>query len=88
MATIKSFEDIDSWKKARELYKLIGQLMDEGKFKMASGSLIKLRVRQALLWIILRSVLKGGQELNLYSFLDISKALVVKLDHNYTGLLT
>ena len=33
MATIKSFEDIESWKKARELCKLLGQLIDDGKFK-------------------------------------------------------
>ncbi len=33
MATIKSFEDIESWKKAREVCKLLGQLIDEGKFK-------------------------------------------------------
>jgi four helix bundle protein len=33
MATIKSFEDIESWKKAREICKLLGQFIDEGKFK-------------------------------------------------------
>ncbi|MEO5565036.1 MAG: four helix bundle protein [Chitinophagaceae bacterium] len=33
MATIKSFEDIESWKKAREVCKEIGVLVDEGRFK-------------------------------------------------------
>ena len=33
MATIKSFEDIESWKKAREVCKLLGVIIDEGKFK-------------------------------------------------------
>ncbi len=33
MATIKSFEDIESWKKAREVCKILGQLIDEGSFK-------------------------------------------------------
>lgn len=33
MATIKRFEDILSWQKARELCKLIGDLIDNGKFK-------------------------------------------------------
>ena len=33
MATIKTFEDIESWKKARELCNLIGKIIDEGKFK-------------------------------------------------------
>lgn len=33
MATIKSFEDIESWKKAREVCKTSGQLIEEGKFK-------------------------------------------------------
>ena len=33
MATIKSFEDIESWKKAREVCKILGRYIDEGKFK-------------------------------------------------------
>ncbi len=33
MATIKSFEDIESWKKAREVCKILGEIIDEGKFK-------------------------------------------------------
>lgn len=33
MATIKRFEDILSWQKSRELCKLIGDLIDKGKFK-------------------------------------------------------
>ena len=33
MATIKSFEDIESWKKAREVCKTSGKLIEEGKFK-------------------------------------------------------
>lgn len=33
MATIKRFEDIESWKLAKELCEKIGALIDEGKFK-------------------------------------------------------
>ncbi len=33
MATIKSFEDIESWKKAREVCKIIGEIIDAGKFQ-------------------------------------------------------
>jgi four helix bundle protein len=33
MATIKCFEDIESWKKARVVYKKLGALIDAGKFK-------------------------------------------------------
>lgn len=33
MATIKSFEDIESWKLARELCKKTGELIDNGNFK-------------------------------------------------------
>jgi len=33
IATIKSFEDIESWKKAREACKLLGKIIDEGKLK-------------------------------------------------------
>jgi four helix bundle protein len=32
MATIKHFEDIESWKKAREVCKYIGKLIDSGRF--------------------------------------------------------
>lgn len=33
MATIKSFEDILAWQKARELCKIAGGYIDEGRFK-------------------------------------------------------
>jgi len=33
MATIQSFEEIESWKKARELCMILGKFIDEGKFK-------------------------------------------------------
>ena len=33
MATIKSFEELDCWKFARELCELIGIIIDEGKMK-------------------------------------------------------
>ena len=33
MATFKKFEDIISWQKARELNKILGGLIDDGKFK-------------------------------------------------------
>ncbi len=33
MATIKSFEDIESWKKARVLCATLGKLIDENRFK-------------------------------------------------------
>ena len=32
MATIKKFEDIISWQKARDLNKIIGEMIDSGKF--------------------------------------------------------
>ncbi len=33
MATVKKFEDILSWQKARELNKLVGRMIDQSKFK-------------------------------------------------------
>lgn len=33
MATIKSFEDIESWKKARTVCKKLGGMVEEGRFK-------------------------------------------------------
>ena len=33
MATIKSFEERKSWQKAKDICKLLGQLIDEGRFK-------------------------------------------------------
>ncbi len=32
MATIKKFEDIVSWQKAREMNKIVGKMIDSGKF--------------------------------------------------------
>jgi four helix bundle protein len=33
MATIKSFEDIESWKKARKICLILGNYIDQGKFR-------------------------------------------------------
>ena len=33
MATIQSFEEIESWKKAREICKILGELIDAGNFR-------------------------------------------------------
>lgn len=33
MATIKSFEDIERWKQARDVCKLIGKFINDGRFK-------------------------------------------------------
>lgn len=33
MASIKSFEEIESWKKARDVCQILGKIIDEGKFK-------------------------------------------------------
>jgi len=33
MATIKRFEELESWRLARELCKMIGKLIDEGRMK-------------------------------------------------------
>ena len=33
MATMKHFEDINSWKKARVICKLLGDLIDQGRFQ-------------------------------------------------------
>jgi four helix bundle protein len=33
MATIKCFEDVEAWKLAREFYNVIGNFIEEGKFK-------------------------------------------------------
>ena len=33
MATIKCFEDVEAWKLAREFYNVIGNFIEEGRFK-------------------------------------------------------
>jgi hypothetical protein len=37
MSTFKRFEEIISWKEARELNKIIGKLVDDEKFKKSTG---------------------------------------------------
>lgn len=48
MTTIKRFKEIVSWQKARELNKVPGKHIDDGKFKKAINLLASLKVQPVL----------------------------------------
>ena len=88
MATIKCFEDIESWKKAREVCKLLGQLIDEGRFKKSYRLVHQIEALPVLLWTILPKDLKEEQGLSLYNSLVMPKVLAVNCVPNFTGYWT
>jgi hypothetical protein len=74
--------------KARELNRVVGKLIDEGKFKRRYRLIDQIEVRQDLLWIILLKDLKEVATKNFYNFCIYQKALAENSDLNYTEHLT
>ena len=72
MATIKSFEDIESWKKAREVCKLLGVIIDEGKFKNSFRLINQVEGSSGSVMdniaVPITIGMKGEQEQDLYNF--------------------
>jgi four helix bundle protein len=91
MATIKCFEDILSWQKARELCRLIGEVTDKGKFKHSYKLIDQI---EGSLGSIMDNIAEGferGGNKEFIQFLYISKGscgefrsqLYRALDRNY-----
>ena len=72
MATIKTFEDIESWKKAREICNLIGKIIDEGKFKNSFRLINQVEGSSGSVMdniaVPITIGMKGEQEQDLYNF--------------------
>src|SRR3954451_6911484 len=91
MATIKRFEDILSWQKARELCKILGALIDDGRFKRSYKLIDQIeRSSGSIMDNIAEGFERGGNK-EFIQFLYISKGscgefrsqLYRALDRNY-----
>jgi len=91
MATIKRFEDILSWQKSRVLCKILGDLIDKGKFKHAYKLIDQIeRSSGSIMDNIAEGFERGGNK-EFIQFLHISKGscgefrsqLYRALDRNY-----
>jgi len=85
MATIRSFEDIESWKKARLVCKKLGSLIDEGKFKNSYRLINQIEGSSGSIMDNIAEGFERGQKVNLFSSWDMQKLLVVNCDHNFIG---
>jgi len=91
MATIKRFEDILSWQKARELCKILGNLIDEGKFKRSYKLIDQIESSSGSIMDNIAEGFERGGNKEFIQFLHISKGscgefrsqLYRALDRNY-----
>lgn len=74
MATIKSFEDIESWKKAREVCKSLGHLIDEGKFKNSFRLINQIEGSSGSIMDNIAEGFERGTKAEFITFLGYSKA--------------
>lgn len=87
MATIKRFEDIHSWQKARELNNKIGALIDGGRFKRNYKLIVQIE-RSA--GSIMDNIAEDLSEVvigNLYNFFMCRKDQQENSGRNYIGRL-
>ena len=93
MATIKRFEDILSWQKARELNKFIGDLIDKGKFKHSYKLIDQIESSSGSIMDNIAEGFERGGNKEFIQFLYISKGscgefrsqLYRALDRKYLG---
>ncbi len=91
MATIKRFEDILSWEKARELCKSLGELIDQGKFKHSYKFIDQIESSSGSVMDNIAEGFERGGNKEFIQFLYISKGscgefrsqLYRALDRNY-----
>ena len=91
MATIEKFEDIISWKEARELNKKIGELIDNGRFKNSYRLINQIEGSAGSIMDNIAEGFERGGNKEFIQFLYITKAscgelrsqLYRALDRNY-----
>ena len=82
MATIKSFEDILSWKKARELCDKVGKIIDEERFKKNYRLIGQIEgSSDSIMDNITEGFERSGNK-DLYNFYALLKVHVVNFAHN------
>jgi four helix bundle protein len=91
MATIKRFEDIESWKLSRELSCRVGKHIDEGKFKRSYRLIHQIEGSSGSIMDNIAEGFERGTKLEFIQFLGYSKGscgefrsqLYRALDRNY-----
>ena len=91
MATIEKFEDIISWKEARDLNKTIGELIDNGRFKNSYRLINQIEGSAGSIMDNIAEGFERGGNKEFIQFLYIAKAscgelrsqLYRALDRNY-----
>ena len=73
MATIKSFEDIESWKKARIVCKKIGVLIDTGRFNKSYRLISQIEASSGSIMDNIAEGFERGTRAEFIQFLGYSK---------------
>ena len=84
MATIKTFEDIKSWQKARVVCKLLGELIDSGRFKKNYRLIHQIEGSSGSIMDNISEGFERGNKLEFIQFLGYAKGLVENYVHNFT----
>jgi four helix bundle protein len=73
MATIKTFEDIEAWKRARMLCDQVGKLISESELSKDYRLKDQINGSTGLLWTILPKASNETGEKNLFKFISFAK---------------
>ena len=88
MATIKTFEDIISWQRARALNTIIGAIIDSEKFKKSYKLISQIEGSAGSVWIISQKALNEVAIKNLFSSFIYQRVHAANSDRNYIEHLT
>ncbi|HEY0355676.1 MAG TPA: four helix bundle protein [Flavisolibacter sp.] len=91
MATIKNFEDIHSWQKAREVCKYLGKLIEEGRFRKSFRLISQIEASSGSIMDNIAEGFERGTRQEFIQFLGYAKGscgelrsqLYRALDRNY-----
>lgn len=94
MATIQKFEDILSWKEARELNRLLGKIIDSGKLKNNYRLINQIEGSAGSIMDNIAEVFERGGNKEMLQYLSIAKDSCVEprsqlyraLDRRYVSL--
>jgi len=87
MATIKHFEDIKSWQKARELCKIIEEIIDKGKFRHSYKLIEQVENSSGSIMDNIAEGFERGGNREFIQFLSTSKGSCGEIqDHLYTAM--
>ncbi len=73
MATIKHFEDIQSWQKAREVCNYLGELIDKGRFKRSYRLIHQIEGSSGSIMDNIAEGFERGTKLEFIQFLGYAK---------------